>query len=133
MMRFFGDLFGEYRNITIVDEMIYPTVNGKKYLVTHGNRYNWARFLPYPHFFIRFNSTFLSRINYKISGSHNYFERALIKQVQRRKVDGVICGHSHIPMIKNIGPIKYINCGSWVGGDCTGIVERGGIFQMYEP
>jgi hypothetical protein len=38
-------------------------------------------------------------------------------------VDGVICGHIHAAAIKDIGGIRYINCGDWVDS-CTAVLEH---------
>ena len=40
-----------------------------------------------------------------------------------RKVDGVICGHTHNPDHRMIGPILYINDGDWVQSR-TALVEE---------
>lgn len=42
---------------------------------------------------------------------------------RERGVDGVVCGHIHWPMIKEIGGLDYFNCGDWVDS-CTAIVEH---------
>ncbi|MFY9152921.1 MAG: UDP-2,3-diacylglucosamine diphosphatase [Prolixibacteraceae bacterium] len=46
------------------------------------------------------------------------FEKAVANAAISKKVDLVICGHTHIPVDKSIetekGKVRYINCGDWV-------------------
>lgn len=53
----------------------------------------------------------------------NNFENALCYEAKRSDVDGIICGHTHIPALKKIRGITYANCGSWLTGKPTAIVE----------
>ncbi|MFM1815632.1 MAG: hypothetical protein RLZ98_2327 [Pseudomonadota bacterium] len=49
-------------------------------------------------------------------------ERALIDEARARGLDGVICGHTHIPADREIAGLHYLNCGDWVT-NCTAITE----------
>jgi UDP-2,3-diacylglucosamine pyrophosphatase LpxH len=51
------------------------------------------------------------------------FERAVARYGEALRVDGVICGHIHTPVVKRLGRILYLNCGDWVD-NCTAIVEH---------
>lgn len=46
------------------------------------------------------------------------FEKAIVNAAINKEVDLVICGHTHIPVDKQIqtdkGSVRYINCGDWV-------------------
>ncbi len=53
----------------------------------------------------------------------NNYERALCREAKRSDVEGIICGHTHIPAYKTIGAITYANCGSWLKTNKTAIVE----------
>jgi len=45
-------------------------------------------------------------------------------------VDGVICGHSHQPIIKQLNNKDYLNSGDWID-NCTYIIEtREGEFKL---
>jgi hypothetical protein len=46
-----------------------------------------------------------------------------MRHARERRVDGVICGHIHAAVIREIEGLLYINCGDWVDS-CTGIVEH---------
>jgi UDP-2,3-diacylglucosamine pyrophosphatase LpxH len=54
----------------------------------------------------------------------NNFENALCHEAKRSDVDGIICGHTHIPALKKIRGITYANCGSWLTSKPTAIVEK---------
>jgi UDP-2,3-diacylglucosamine pyrophosphatase LpxH len=51
------------------------------------------------------------------------FEEAVAHNVRQLGLDGVICGHIHSAVIRQLDGIAYINCGDWVDS-CTAIVEH---------
>jgi UDP-2,3-diacylglucosamine pyrophosphatase LpxH len=51
------------------------------------------------------------------------FETLITEYCVKRKAHGVICGHIHQAMIKNINGITYMNDGDWVES-CTALVEK---------
>ena len=56
----------------------------------------------------------------------------MAEYTMKNNLDGVICGHTHEPEIKQIEDIKYLNCGDW-SGSATGIVEHhNGEFELIE-
>ena len=58
------------------------------------------------------------------------YEKKLLKYLQKENVDGVICGHSHNPIIKKISNKDYLNCGDWVH-HCSYIIETNdGTFKL---
>jgi UDP-2,3-diacylglucosamine pyrophosphatase LpxH len=50
------------------------------------------------------------------------YENAMVAEAHRRGVDGVICGHIHMPSIHRDDGVLYINTGDWVE-NCTALVE----------
>lgn len=54
----------------------------------------------------------------------NNFESALAREAKRSDVDGIICGHTHIPALKHFRHITYANCGSWLSGKPTAVIEK---------
>jgi UDP-2,3-diacylglucosamine pyrophosphatase LpxH len=141
-----GDL--NVGNVEIYDEMVYTTVLGKSYLLTHGDNYdivtryhkqiavlgdigyetllsinrhfNWIR----RH--LGFGYWSLSRfVKNKVKTAVSFigqFEHVVTKSCQDRQLDGVICGHIHSAANKHIDTIHYLNCGDWVES-CTLIAE----------
>jgi UDP-2,3-diacylglucosamine pyrophosphatase LpxH len=51
------------------------------------------------------------------------FEEALVKEAARAEADGVICGHIHHAVSRDIGGLHYLNSGDWVES-MTAIVEH---------
>jgi len=42
------------------------------------------------------------------------WETTLAEQVRARGLDGVVCGHIHVPKIGEVAGMAYYNCGDWV-------------------
>jgi len=142
--------FGEYSfgNICLVDNITHASLNGKKYIVMHGDQFDvviknmkwlshigsWAYDLT-----IALNVV-IARIRnlfklpywslsawakYKVKKAVNFigdFEDNLASFARTRGANGIICGHIHHANIREIGDIKYMNCGDWVES-CTALVE----------
>ncbi len=51
------------------------------------------------------------------------FEESALHSARQRGLDGIICGHIHSAVIRQIGALSYVNCGDWVDS-CTAIVEH---------
>lgn len=131
-----------FEGINIKDSMIYTGINGKKYLITHGDTYDGVYTLAAK----RYNSTLTKsfRAMRKIFGNRTWslsehvennlkrlnmlstkFEKAWAEHCKAEGYDGVICGHIHVPNILEIGEpkIHYMNCGDWVSS-CTALTEN---------
>lgn len=152
--------FGEINigNILITDEIIHISPNGKRYLVIHGDIFdgvlNKMTFISHLGNFLyevilNLNSI-LNNIRKKFGmryWSLSYFlkkntkqavkyclgfEKAVIKEIDNRKVDGCITGHIHIPCQKIIDGIEYKNCGCWIEM-ATALVENyDGTFEILD-
>jgi UDP-2,3-diacylglucosamine pyrophosphatase LpxH len=141
----FGVNFG---NIIVCNQCDHVGADGKKYLVVHGDLFDgitrlhrWLSFLGDKAYdlmlqvnvfwnFIRricglkywSLSNFLKK---KVKGAVNFvygFEKNLAGYAKSKHYDGVICGHIHVPEIKTIDSIIYMNSGDWVES-CTALVE----------
>jgi UDP-2,3-diacylglucosamine pyrophosphatase LpxH len=51
------------------------------------------------------------------------FEDAVVRYAEMYDVDGIVCGHIHTPVVKQIRDVRYYNCGDWVESS-TALVER---------
>jgi UDP-2,3-diacylglucosamine pyrophosphatase LpxH len=138
-----------FGNIQIVNQYVHYGIDGKKYLVTHGDFFDgvvrlhrWLSFLgdaSYD-FILSFNSKFnwfrhklgfgywsLSKfLKVKVKRAVDFickFEATLSEYCKKRKFDGVICGHIHHAEIKEINGVIYMNDGDWVES-CTALVEH---------
>jgi UDP-2,3-diacylglucosamine pyrophosphatase LpxH len=144
-------------NVTICDEFEYTALNGKRYLIIHGDLFDaitmtkkWLALLGdksylfllrlnRPINFIRkalgFNYWSLSKYakrNVKKAVSFiTDYEQVLASEAKNRKVDGVICGHIHEPQMREMFGIEYINCGDWVE-NCSAVIEHfDGRLEIY--
>lgn len=67
-----------------------------------------------------------SAVHYLIDFRDDQVSRA----TRQRKVDGVICGHTHKPDHRMIGPILYINDGDWVQSRTALVEEPSGLLRL---
>lgn len=135
--QFLGHSFG---GIEVVEEVIYQTVDGRKFWITHGDYFDGvvqcAKWLAYVGDNLyeltlklnRYLSSLRARLGmpywslsrylkHKVKTAVSYvtsFEQAVAMEARRRGLDGVICGHIHHPEIRDINGITYCNDGDWV-------------------
>ena len=137
-----------FGNVEIVNQIEHIGIDGKHYLVTHGDMFDgitrlapWLSFLgdkAYD-FILALNNKFnwirhkfgfgywsLSLyLKHKVKKAVDFifhFEQNLAGYCKKRGFDGVICGHIHHAEIKDIDGIVYMNDGDWVES-CTALVE----------
>ena len=144
--RFLPLTFGAIR---IVKEHIHTALNGKKYLVIHGDGFDsvatnhrwlamlgafgydsllafnrvynkWRAFRGKEYFSI--SKAIKGKVKSAVSFVDRY-EEQLQKLAHQRECDGIICGHIHTPADKIIGDVHYLNSGDWVES-LTAIVEH---------
>ena len=143
-------------NFQILDEMIYESF-GKRYVVTHGdlfdstnkmlwlsklggigydlllayNRwYNYRRMkkgLPYKSISKYWKENVKVIVNFLSKFEKHVKEYAILKEC-----DGVISGHVHKPMIKDIEGITYLNSGDWVESLSALTEDFDGKWKIYE-
>jgi UDP-2,3-diacylglucosamine pyrophosphatase LpxH len=138
----------EFGRISLVEEAIHRTADGRRFLVVHGDLFDGVvRYAPwlarigdwayqkvlwlngklnaarcrlgYPYWSLS------AYLKYKVKNAVEYvsrFEETLADEARRRKVDGVVCGHIHKAEIRDIGGIVYCNDGDWVES-CTALAE----------
>ena len=147
---FLRDYYGSHLGgIEVVESAIHVTAAGRRYLVIHGDLFDvvirharWLALLGDRAYdlAIWLNTYFnairralgftywsLSRwAKLKVKNAVNFigaFEATLTSEARRRGADGVICGHIHHPIIRELDGLTYVNCGDWVES-CTAAVER---------
>lgn len=138
-----------FGKVKICNMHTHVGVDGKKYLVVHGDLFDgitrlapWLSFLgdrAYD-FVLGLNSRFnwlrhrlgfgywsLSKfLKHKVKRAIDFmfkFEQNIVDYCRRKGYDGVICGHIHNAEIKSINDIVYMNDGDWVES-CTALVEH---------
>ena len=155
--QFLGMTFG---GIEIVQNAVHVTADGRRFLVTHGDEFDvvvrhakWLALLGDWSYdaalFIntRFNAvrrglgfgywSFSAWAKLKVKNAVNFigaFERELAEEAKRQGVDGIICGHIHHPVIRDIGGVTYVNTGDFVES-CSCVVEHqdGRLEVIYWP
>jgi UDP-2,3-diacylglucosamine pyrophosphatase LpxH len=142
----YGIGFGD---IEIVNQIEHIGVDGKRYLVIHGdifdgistiapwlgyvgdkgydlilninNKFNWIRHK------MGFGYWSLSAyLKHKVKSAVDFifeFEVNLINYCKKRGFDGIICGHIHHAEIKEVDGLMYMNDGDWVES-MTALVEH---------
>jgi len=136
-------------NIEFVNHKEHVCIEGKRYLVVHGDMFDgitrlapWLSFLGDKAYdtLLWLNNEFnwwrhkfgfgywsLSKyLKYKVKKAIDFvfkFELNITQYAIKRKFDGVICGHIHTPEIKTVNGITYMNSGDWVES-CSALVEN---------
>jgi UDP-2,3-diacylglucosamine pyrophosphatase LpxH len=137
-----------FAGIEVIGEAIHETADGRRLLVIHGDHFDgvvmYARWLAYLGDWaygmaLRLNDVVasvrrrvglpywsLSRwLKNQVKNAVEYisrYEHAVVREAQRRNLDGVVCGHIHKAEMRQMGGILYCNDGDWVES-CTALVE----------
>jgi len=146
MREFCGSVFG---NLQIRRKYVHATADGRELLVMHGDELDAAvkcsrwlawlgggaydlalrlnravnglrRLFGLPHWSIA------NYLKLRLRNAVRYveaFEHAAARAAAQRKLHGIVCGHIHRPMVRNIDGILYCNDGDWVE-NCTALVEE---------
>jgi UDP-2,3-diacylglucosamine pyrophosphatase LpxH len=143
---YYGTHFG---GIEVQETAIHETADGKKYLVLHGDAFDFvirhARWLAHLGDFAYDVAIFLNRMattvrrqfglpywslsawaKMKVKNAVNVisrFEEALVEEAATQGVQGVICGHIHHAASRDMNGIHYLNTGDWVES-LTALVEH---------
>ncbi|WP_295582479.1 UDP-2,3-diacylglucosamine diphosphatase [uncultured Lamprocystis sp.] len=139
----------DFGNVAVRDEVIHETADGQRFLVLHGDRFDtvvqagpWLARLgarAYDnllalnglvsrvrrYFGLRYWSL-AGYLKHKVKNAVSYigdYEQAVAQEARRRGVDGMICGHIHHAEVRELGGVRYCNCGDWVES-CTALVEH---------
>ncbi len=137
-----------FGGIEIVRDCVHTMADGRRLLVLHGDEFDvvasyprWLQFVgdrAYEFVLWADRPLNLARralglgfwslsahLKTRVKAAADYigaFEASLAREAARRKLDGVVCGHVHQPADRQIGGVRYLNCGDWVE-NCTAIAE----------
>ena len=155
-LRKYSDL--EVGNLTVVDEAVHESADGRQLLVVHGDQFDvitryhrWLAFLGDIGYTTllsanRYFNAARARLGFgywslsawlkrRVKQAVNYisdFEQAVAYECRRRGYDGVVCGHNHHAEIAERSGVTYMNCGDWVES-CTALVEDdAGQFRLID-
>jgi len=138
-----------FGDIEIVNQIEHNGIDGKRYLVIHGdmfdgisslapwlsvlgdrgydlililnNKLNWVRHkMGFGYWSI--SAYIKSKVKSAVSFIFE-FENNILEYCKKRKFDGIICGHIHHAELKKVEGLMYLNCGDWVES-MTAIVEK---------
>lgn len=138
-----------FGQINICNQYTHIGVDGKKYLVVHGDLFDGVtRLAPWLSFLgdraydviLNINSRFnwirhrlgfgywsLSKyLKHRVKKAVDFmfkYEKTIAAYAKKRGFDGVIAGHIHNAEIKTIDDVIYMNDGDWVES-CTALVEH---------
>ncbi len=139
-----------FGDIVVKNSDIHETVDGKKFLIVHGDEYDtiaqchkWLaklgsegydllislnRMLRIVRRWIGFRSNFslAAYVKFKVKNAVQFisdYEESIVSTLTDRDLDGVICGHIHHAEIKEINGFMYVNTGDFVES-CTAIAEH---------
>lgn len=147
--------------IQILNRYEYSAINGKTYLITHGDMFDafmlsknskWIMHLGDSAYNLlvavnmHFNrlrallgmeywslSKYLKQKTKKAVNFIHSFEERVVDYCKKKGYDGVICGHIHVAEIKSINDIEYMNDGDWCD-TCSVLVEHhDGRFELIYP
>ena len=139
----------DFGNIRLVDTIIHQGLDGKRYLVMHGDQFDaviknmkWlAHIGSWMYDFTISLNVVVNKVRnkfrlpywslsawakYKVKQAVNFigdYEENLSLYAASKNVQGIICGHIHHANIRAIADITYMNCGDWVES-CTALVEH---------
>lgn len=137
---FVSHFIGHFGAVDIMTRDIHTTADGRRLLVIHGHELDtvvqnikWLAFVgdvgyqlllklnaPVNTFRRLFGLGYWSLSAYVKKSVKNAvsfigaFEKAIVQYAQTDKVDGVVCGHIHSPVIRAIESTTYYNSGDWV-------------------
>lgn len=147
-----------FENLSIVEDHVHEAVNGKRYLVLHGDVFDTVTknfvFLAYVgdwgyRALMRINRLYnawrvwrgkdyysiskavKARVKQAVSHVSN-FEQHIADLARSRGCAGVMCGHIHTAADRMMGDMHYLNSGDWVES-LTAIVEHhDGRFELVD-
>jgi len=139
----------DFGNIRLVDTVIHQGLDGKRYLVMHGDQFDaviknmkWLAHIGSWMYDLTISlNVIVNKVRhilklpywslsawakYKVKQAVNFigdYEENLSLYAASKNVHGIICGHIHHANIRAIADTTYMNCGDWVES-CTALVEH---------
>lgn len=143
---YIGFAFG---GVQVVRDAVHTTADGRRFLVTHGDEFDgivkYAKWLALigdqAYVFLLNLNTIVNAVRRKLGFTYwslsaylkhkaktavefiGNYETAVAEEARRRQVDGIICGHIHSAVIRQMEGVLYCNDGDWVES-CTALVEH---------
>jgi UDP-2,3-diacylglucosamine pyrophosphatase LpxH len=145
---FLRDYFHDFGLVTVADQFIHTTADGRDFVVLHGDQFDdverrakWLSIfgafaydrLVWANGIVNIlrrgcgleDCRFSSKVKVWAKRAVQFisdFEERLICHAKEIECHGVICGHIHVPRVARIGDITYCNTGDWVE-HCSALIE----------
>ena len=125
----------ENKNFSVNYSVIHQSLNKKKYVVTHGDQFDWTIthlwniFSHSGHFLRKIISKKALKFINKFLNDRLYdpqFEIKINQFIDNHHVDGLICGHYHDSKITP----TYMNCGDWMDSFTFLVENLDGTFDI---
>ena len=158
VLRKWMDMDLRFGRIKIVQDRVHKGADGKEYYVVHGDAFDgitrlapWVAWLGDSAYTVTQDlNRWYNQLRKKLGMGYWSFSKFLKHNVKRavdfvfkfeenitiycskKRYAGVICGHIHTPTIKDIGNVKYMNCGDWVENTTALVEHYDGSFEIIE-
>ena len=153
---FVAGFIGHFGAVEILPRIVHTTADGRRLLTFHGHELDtvvqnvrWLAFvgdvgyqillkLNTPVNFLRrlFGKGYWSlsaAVKKSVKSAVSYvgaFEKGVVQFAHDDKVDGVVCGHIHTPVVRSIEHITYYNCGDWVESNSALLEDFSGKIEL---
>lgn len=153
---FVAGFLGSYGSITVAPRVIHTTADGRRLLIIHGHELDtvvqnlkWLAHLGdlgYE-FLLKLNRpinalrrrlgweywSLSSYVKKSVKNAVNFigaFEQAIVRFAAEDQVNGVVCGHIHSPVIREISGVTYYNSGDWVESMSALVEDQTGRIEL---
>lgn len=146
----------DFGNIYLRENLEYYGINGKKYLVLHGdifdifvNKMKWLAKLGsigydltlwINKWYNRYRAlrgfeyfSLSQKIKASVKSATNFigdFENHMVSHAKSLDCDGVICGHIHKAELRDIDGLEYMNSGDWVERNSVLVETESGEWKI---
>lgn len=147
--------------IRIVNGEFYRDPSGRRFLLIHGDQFDWKKLktrwgqalsrigdkaydglIKINGYAVKLSKKYQGR-NFSIAGYIKKktkrslgvienFERAVVRAVNKGKIDGIICGHIHFAEIREMDGAIYANAGDWVESATALVHDLLGNWEIVE-
>ena len=158
VLRRWMDMDLRFGKIKIVLDRVHQGVDGKKYYVVHGDAFDgitrlapWVAWLGDSAYEVTqglnrwYNKlrktlgmgywSFSKFLKHNVKKAVDFvfqFEKNITAYCDSKGYAGVICGHIHTPVIKQIDGVTYMNCGDWVENTTALVEHHDGSFEIID-
>ena len=138
-----AEIISHLLGVEVRDELVLET-GDRRILLHHGHRFD--QFID-DHPILTAIGELTYRILQKLDSSHTFaraakrksktflrcaakIESRSIEYAQKLGCDAVCCGHTHLPVANEIGPVAYYNSGCWTEKPCHYLAVQNGRVEV---